>query len=85
MENKEKEFVKPIKGKRTPKKKRCEFCVEHISYIDYKDAPRLRKYMTESGKILPGRATGTCAHHQHLLATAIKRARYMALLPYRAE
>ncbi|MDE7454712.1 MAG: 30S ribosomal protein S18, partial [Clostridia bacterium] len=54
-------------------------------YIDYKDVAKLRKYLTESGKILPRRMTGVCARHQRELAVAIKRARQMALLPYVAD
>jgi small subunit ribosomal protein S18 len=53
--------------------------------IDYKDIPRLRKYITERGKILPRRISGNCAKHQRLLTTAVKRARNMALLPFTAE
>ena len=56
-----------------------------VEHVDYKDAARLRKYMSERGKILPRRMTGTCAHHQRQLTEAIKRARHIALLPYTAE
>jgi len=56
-----------------------------MAAIDYKDVPRLKKYVTERGKILPRRISGNCAKHQRLLTTAIKRARYIALLPYTAE
>lgn len=69
------------KIRRTQKRKVCAFCVDKIT-IDYKDVARLRKYITERGKILPRRQTGTCAKHQRELANAIKRARYMALIPY---
>ena len=61
------------------------FCVEKSEYIDYKDVAKLRKYLTESGKILPRRMTGVCARHQRELAVAIKRARQMALIPYVAD
>lgn len=61
------------------------FCVEHAETIDYKDAAKLRRFITEKGKILPRRMSGVCAKHQRLLATAIKRARVMALLPYKAD
>ena len=71
--------------KRAPKKKVCTFCVEHADSIDYKDVAKLRKFITEKGKILPRRMSGVCAKHQRELATAIKRARQMALLPYRAD
>ena len=66
---------------RRPKKKLCSFCVDK-SLIDYKDANRLKRYVTERGKILPRRITGCCAAHQRELTVAIKRARHMALLPY---
>ena len=67
---------------RRPKKKVCAFCAEKATSIDYKDANKLRKYITERGKIVPRRGTGCCARHQRELAVAIKRARVMALLPY---
>lgn len=75
----------PRPPKRAPKKKVCLFCVEHADSIDYKDAAKLRRFITEKGKILPRRMSGVCARHQRLLATAIKRARVMALLPYKAD
>lgn len=71
--------------KRVSKKKVCLFCTEHAEDIDYKDVAKLRKFTTENGKILPRRMSGVCAKHQRPLATAIKRARYMALLPYKAD
>ena len=64
------------------KKKVCQFCVENLTEIDYKETARLRKYISERAKILPKRVTGTCAKHQRDLAIAIKRARTMALLSY---
>jgi small subunit ribosomal protein S18 len=64
------------------RKKVCAFCTENVAVIDYKDVPRLRKYISERAKILPRRVTGTCAKHQRELTTAIKRARQMALLPF---
>ncbi len=64
------------------RRKVCTFCVDKISYIDYKDIPRLRRHLSERGKIEPRRKTGTCAWHQRSLTTAIKRARHMALLPF---
>ena len=67
---------------RRPRRKVCAFCVDKMDYIDYKDVNRLRRYMTERGKIMPRRMSGTCAKHQRHLAMAIKRARVMALLPY---
>ena len=70
-----------------PRKRRkvCAFCVDKVEQIDYKDAAKLRRYLSERGKILPCRMTGTCAEHQRQLTVAIKRARQMALLPYVAE
>ncbi len=77
----EKEYKKV---RRVQKRKVCAFCTDKIA-IDYKDVARLRKYITEKGKILPRRQTGTCAKHQRELANAIKRARYMALIPYTGD
>lgn len=74
-----------MKPKRVKKKKVCSFCVDKIEFVDYKDHGRLRKYITERGKILPRRITGNCAKHQRQLTTAIKRARNIALLPFTAE
>ena len=59
----------------------CEFCAEKVG-VDYKDIGRLRRYLTEGGKIYGRRQTGTCARHQRRLTIALKRARYLALLPY---
>ena len=70
---------------RRSKRKVCAFCVDKAESIDYKDINKLRKFVTERGKILPRRISGTCAKHQRALTTAIKRARYVALLPYSAE
>lgn len=69
------------------KKKVCLFCSnqEGAGVIDYKDVAKLKKYISERGKILPRRVTGTCAAHQRALTTAIKRARHIALLPFMAE
>ena len=64
------------------RRKVCAFCVDKIKIIDYKDVPRLRRYISEWAKIESHRRTGTCPPHQRALATAIKRARYVALLPY---
>ncbi len=68
--------------RRFRKKKVCQFCAEKSQGIDYKDTEKLRKFITERGKILPKRITGTCAVHQREVTTAIKRARIVALLPY---
>lgn len=67
------------------RKKVCQFCADKSLVIDYKDTDMLKKYVTERGKILPKRITGTCAMHQRSVTTAIKRARIVALLPYVAE
>jgi small subunit ribosomal protein S18 len=75
--------------KKTPgsffRKKVCKFCVEKQEDIDYKNTPRLQKFLTEKGKIIPSRISGNCARHQRQLARAIKRARAISLLPYVAE
>jgi len=71
-------------GKVFYKKKICKFCAQKLK-IDYKEADTLRRFITERGKILPRRITGTCAKHQRALALAIKQARSIALLPYVAE
>ncbi len=67
------------------RKKVCAFCVEKATSIDYKDAAKLRRFITERGKILPRRMTGNCAQHQNALGVAIKRARLMALIPYTTD
>ncbi|MCI8413815.1 MAG: 30S ribosomal protein S18 [Clostridia bacterium] len=77
------EKVKRVR--RAPKKKVCAFCVEKAEEIDYKDVAKLKRYITEKGKIIPRRTSGTCAEHQRALGTAIRRARVMALLPFKAE
>ena len=64
------------------RKKYCRFSAEGIEEIDYKDLDLLKQYITETGKIVPSRITGTSARYQRQLATAVKRARYLALLPY---
>lgn len=76
---------RPINRGRKARKKVCGFCVDKVEYIDYKDIARLRRYMSERGKILPRRVTGTCARHQREITVAIKRARHLALLPYTAD
>ncbi len=69
-------------SKYVPKRKVCAFCSEKINTIDYKDALKMRQYISDRGKIDPRRKTGTCAKHQRALAVAIKRARHLALIPY---
>lgn len=65
-----------------PKKRVCFFCTEKIDKIDYKDADALKKFMTQQGKISIRKRTGTCSKHQRMLADAIKKARFMGLVPY---
>ena len=72
------------KGGMRRRKKVCVFC-GNDNVIDYKDTAKLKKYVSERGKILPRRITGTCAKHQRALTVAIKRARHVALMPYVAE
>ena len=67
------------------RKKVCQFCAEKSEYIDYKDVDTLKKYVTERGKILPRRITGTCTMHQREVTKAIKRARTVALMPFDAD
>ncbi|RPF47190.1 30S ribosomal protein S18 [Thermodesulfitimonas autotrophica] len=77
--------MKRERGRNRRKKRICSFCVEKVPVVDYKDVARLKKYITERGKILPRRISGNCAHHQRMLTVAIKRARIMALLPFVSE
>ena len=67
------------------RRKVCTFCVDKVEHIDYKDAVKLRRFLSERSKILPRRMTGTCAKHQRELAVAIKRARVASLLPFKAD
>ncbi|MBQ3235556.1 MAG: 30S ribosomal protein S18 [Clostridia bacterium] len=83
MEEKTTVVKKPIR--KAPRKKVCTFCVEKVETIDYKDVAKLKRYVTEKGKILPRRMTGVCAQHQRALAKAIKRARIADLLPFKGE
>ena len=72
-----------IQKKRGRRKKRvCHPCADKVTTIDYKDVSKLRRYVSERGKILPRRITGNCAKHQRALTTAIKRARHVSLMPY---
>ena len=73
------------RGRFAGRRKVCAFCVEHVDIIDYKDPLKLRRYLSDRGKIEPRRKTGTCAKHQRRLSIALKRARHLALLPYTAE
>lgn len=73
------------KGRGGKRKRVCQFCVDKIAVVDYKEANRLTKYLTERGKILPRRISGNCAGHQRQVTVAIKRARQVALMPYSTE
>ncbi|MDT8284668.1 MAG: 30S ribosomal protein S18 [Thermovirgaceae bacterium] len=67
------------------KPKVCQFCVDKVQHVEYKEVDKLKKFISERGKIVPRRVTGNCAKHQRQLTEAIKRVRYLALLPYSAE
>ncbi len=67
------------------KKRVCQYCADKINIIDYKDIGKLRKFVSERGKILPRRVTGNCAKHQRAMTVSIKRARHMALMVYTQE
>ena len=76
--------ARPKKEKRkfVPRRRKCMFCVEKITDIDYKDINILRRFISDHGKIEPRRKTGTCAKHQRRLTIALKRARHLAMIPY---
>ena len=76
---------RPMRPMMHRRKKVCVFCADKVDFIDYKDSAKLRKFISERGKILPRRISGTCAKHQRKLRTAIMRARQLALIPYTAE
>ena len=78
--NKKKTFRKPMN--RFIRRKSCRFCVAKATHVDYKNANILRSFITDRGKMISARTTGTCAGHQRMLTTAIHRARNLALLPY---
>lgn len=80
-----KRSAKNDKPYRRPRKKVCNFCVDKVEHIDYKDVDMLKKYVSDKGKILPRRVTGTCAKHQRKVTVAIKRARTIALLPFTVQ
>ncbi len=86
MDNKVENATAPVARAPRPvtrrRKKVCVFCADKVDFIDYKDTAKLRKFISERGKITPRRISGTCAKHQRELNTAIKRARQVALLPY---
>ena len=85
MAEKEKMDKVPARAPRRSKKKVCAFCADKVESIDYKDVAKLRKYVSERGKIVPRRINGNCAKHQRQLTTAIKRARIIALLPFSSD
>lgn len=70
---------------RRSRRKFCQFCADHVDTVDYKDEELLRNFISEDGKILPKRMSGNCAKHQRTVATAVKRARHVALLPFVAD
>jgi small subunit ribosomal protein S18 len=73
---------RPSRGKYVPKRKVCVFCVDNANLIDYKDPVKLRRFISDRGKIEPRRRTGTCARHQRALSLSIKKARILAMLPF---
>ena len=85
MSREENNGRRPNGRMRRSRKKVCAFCSDKTEFIDYKDINKLRKYVTERGKILPRRISGTCAKHQRELTSSIKRARNIALLPFTTE
>ena len=85
MENEAPAIVRPARPVNRRRRKICIFCADKVDFIDYKDSNKLKKFISERGKILPRRVSGTCAKHQRELTTAIKRARNMALLPFVAD
>lgn len=85
MSEEKEKSVKPKRNARRSHKKVCAFCIDKATEIDYKDVNRLKKYITERGKIIPRRISGNCAKHQRQLTVAIKRARAIALLPYTTD
>ena len=78
-------MVKPVKRRRFGRRKVCKFCVDKVLAVDYKDVCALRTFVTERGKIIPRRISGSCARHQRQLTRALKRLRTVALIPYVAE
>ncbi len=77
--------VRKKKERRPVRRKKCKFCLDRAEHVDYKDERRLRRFMTDRGKITPRRITGTCAKHQRMLSMAIKRSRIIALVPFVRE
>ncbi|MBQ6230967.1 MAG: 30S ribosomal protein S18 [Eubacterium sp.] len=84
--NKSEQGAAPMKRRTVRRRKKvCVFCADKNNIIDYKDMNKLRRYISERGKILPRRITGNCAKHQRALTVAVKRARHIALIPYVVE
>ncbi|MBI1882635.1 MAG: 30S ribosomal protein S18 [Chlamydiae bacterium] len=81
-DDKKREDRKAEREEKVIRKKKCKFCLDNVEAIDYKDTNRLRKNLTERGKIIPRRITGNCSSHERQLAEAVKRARYIALIPH---
>lgn len=73
---------KVVIKRRTKRRRVCGFCMDKVDVLDYKDVSRIKRFITERGKILPRRNSGVCAKHQRMLATAVKRSRYIGLTPY---
>lgn len=87
MDKKKRGSSKPSRPRmrmRRGRRKVCVFCTDKADFIDYKDIGRLKRFVSDRGKILPRRMTGVCARHQRSLTTAIKRARFLVMLPYSA-
>lgn len=82
---KAKKTAREYRGRFAPKRKVCAFCVDKVDEIDYKDVGKLRRFVSDRGRIDPRRKTGTCARHQRVLSVALKRARHLALLPFTAK
>lgn len=80
----DKEGGRGMRPRRT-RRKVCQFCADKIEHLDYKDIGKLRKFISERGKILPKRMSGNCARHQRELTISIKRARHIAMLPFSGE
>lgn len=85
LDKKNKKGAKGEKTFRKPRKKVCALCVENQEGLDYKDIEKVKKYVSDKGKILPRRVTGTCAKHQRKVVEAISRARHIALIPYSVQ
>ncbi len=79
------EKKKQLIKRRAKKRRVCAFCVDKVDVLDYKDLSKFRKFVTDRGKIVPRRNSGVCAKHQRELASAIKRARFIALLPFTVD